>query len=1170
MPDSLRPRRAVPIILDAAAFTVAPVSRAAGLALPELGVAVFFLAGTLYAAIGVWAPWFVAAGALLGVAARVVDVESWSLIIPGGLVGRVRIAFGPHRAITAGAASLVERLLLAALSSVVAGHYAAALLFAASVGLRRRVTQEDLANIAAVTFLALIWLRVRFMPRPDPRIVVRLVWAGVAFLFGLGALAFMRIAMQPDWLSSVLVLVDPSAAPFHPDAPFAGMAAIAFGVGLALPAVGGGDSLSRVAGELERPRVGGLARAGRIVGVIGLLITTPLAFLFVVALPANIRDLWTSTPLVGLALNASDSPWLTGLLLLLLTATAMIWLSHATRSAILDADAQLSRLEHHGVVPEFLRLPYARFGTLTDTASAAVLLLILASSGRVSWLAIAYGVAIAATLIVKLGALVRLRVRKPGPSFRTPLNLKLRGREWPFGLWIIFVGVVIAAMALLAFGQVPAYAGVIVIAGVAIALTFRLPADDHLADAVTQDDFELAPSGELSLERIDARPGGLLVMVRNPHSLTPLASALASAGDRDVVCMTVRMLGNNAGEVQFADAQPTAAERELFSAVLALAERQRKSVRLLVVPAHDIIDAVVSAVLRLRSAELHVGESVSLSADAQARLVGDAWERAVKPEGLTTKLVIYHRSGRTDTFHLGAHVPALTTRDIDQIHAIWLDAVQGVGPHIHHADIVRAALTQMTDQLHGPDREEALRAIRRVAKPADELAAACQARDFSRLHDMVRNRPAQDVADALTELPIADQVVVYRMLPRKDAAATFEYLSHDDQTALLKAMAKDEVAEILNNMSPDDRTTLLEELPATVTRQMLELLSPEERAVAVKLLGYPESSVGRLMTPHYVRVREHWTVQAVLDHIRKHGQDSETLNVIYVVDEQGVLVDDVRIREFLLTDPGNKVSDLMDRHFVSLKATDDQDTAIAAFRKHGRTALPVTDSAGVLMGIVTIDDVLEVAEAKATNEIQRIGGSEALDEPYMEIGFFAMIRKRAGWLTALFLGEMLTATAMGAFEAEIAKAVVLAMFVPLIISSGGNAGSQASTLVIRALALGEVGLMDWWRVMRRELLAGLTLGSILGTIGFTRIALWSAFSTIYGEHWFLVAITVSLALIGIVLWGTVVGSVLPLILRRLGFDPATSSAPFVATLVDVTGLVIYFSVALVVLRGTLL
>jgi magnesium transporter len=283
-----------------------------------------------------------------------------------------------------------------------------------------------------------------------------------------------------------------------------------------------------------------------------------------------------------------------------------------------------------------------------------------------------------------------------------------------------------------------------------------------------------------------------------------------------------------------------------------------------------------------------------------------------------------------------------------------------------------------------------------------------------------------------------------------------------------------------------------------------------------------------------------------------------------------VLIDDIHIREFLLTDPSNRVRDLMDRRFVALKATDEQETAVAVFRREDLAALPVTDTAGVLIGIVTVDDMLDVAEAEATEDIQRVGGMEALDEPYMEIAFGRMIQKRAGWLTALFLGEMLTATAMGFFENEIAKAIVLAMFIPLIISSGGNSGSQASTLVIRALALGEVTLTDWWRVMRRELGAGLALGGILGSVGFLRIAIWSAFSTIYGPHWLLVASTVGISLIGVVLWGTLSGSLLPFLLRRLGFDPAASSAPFVATLVDVTGLIIYFSVGLVILRGTLL
>jgi magnesium transporter len=476
----------------------------------------------------------------------------------------------------------------------------------------------------------------------------------------------------------------------------------------------------------------------------------------------------------------------------------------------------------------------------------------------------------------------------------------------------------------------------------------------------------------------------------------------------------------------------------------------------------------------------------------------------------------------------------------------------------------------MERQLNGPARDETVDLVRQIARPVDELAAVVHQRDFAQLRDMVRNRPAGDLAHLLTDLTIEDQVLVFRTLPRDVAARTFEYLTHESQESLLKAMAHEDVAGLLNNMAPDDRTMFLEELPAEATRQLLTLLTPEERTVAVTLLGYPEGSIGRLMTPDYIAVREQWTIQEVLDYVRQHGRDSETLNVIYVVDDQGTLVDDIGIREFLLTSPASKVSDLMDRRFVALKAGDDQDTAVAVFRGQDRAALPVTDSAGALIGIVTSDDVLDVAEAAATKEIQRIGGSEALDEPYIKIAFGRMIQKRAGWLTALFLGEMLTATAMGFFQREIERAVVLALFVPLIISSGGNSGSQASSLVIRAMALGEVRLTDWWKVMRREIAAGLVLGGILGVIGFFRITVWSTFSDIYGPHWLLVALTVGTALVGVVLWGTLVGSLLPFLLRRLGFDPATSSAPFVATLVDVTGLIIYFSVGLLILRGTLL
>lgn len=450
------------------------------------------------------------------------------------------------------------------------------------------------------------------------------------------------------------------------------------------------------------------------------------------------------------------------------------------------------------------------------------------------------------------------------------------------------------------------------------------------------------------------------------------------------------------------------------------------------------------------------------------------------------------------------------------------------------------------------------------------VSEALAQRNLMEVREQLRDQPPIDVAGLIEDLPVEEQAVAFRVLPRETAAGVFEYLPLEAQEALLKALAQEEVARLLDDMAPDDRTLLLEELPANVTRQMLALLSPQERATAVTLLGYPEDSVGRLMTPDYVRAKSSWTVARTLEHIRRHGRDSETLNMIYVVDDRGLLIDDIRIREFLLANPATPVADLMDNRFVALRATDEQETAVQVFRREDRTALPVTDSAGVLIGIVTVDDVLDVAEQEATEDIQKIGGSEALDEPYLKIAFSRMIRKRSGWLVILFISEMLTATAMGFFEHEIERAVVLALFVPLIISSGGNCGSQAATLVIRAMALGEVTLRDWWSVMRREVMSGIVLGSILGTLGFLRIAVWSTFSDVYGPHWFLVALTVGISLVGIVLWGTFSGSMLPLLLERCGLDPATSSAPFVATLVDVTGIVIYFSVAALLLRGTLL
>ncbi len=450
------------------------------------------------------------------------------------------------------------------------------------------------------------------------------------------------------------------------------------------------------------------------------------------------------------------------------------------------------------------------------------------------------------------------------------------------------------------------------------------------------------------------------------------------------------------------------------------------------------------------------------------------------------------------------------------------------------------------------------------------------ARNFAALREVFREWPPADVAEVILDLPEDEQVIIFRVLPHALAADVFEYLDIDAQQKLLRAMAHEQVGAILNEMAPDDRTALLEELPSAAARQLIRLLTPEERRIATALLGYPEDSVGRLMTPDFIAVHEDWTVQQVLDYVREHGRDTETLNFVYVVDNGGKLIDDVRMREFLLRPLATKVSEIRDENFAALNVTDSQQDALNVFRRYDRAALPVVDSSGILVGIVTSDDMLDVAEEEATEDIQKFGGMEALDEPYMRISLWKMIRKRAGWLIILFLGEMLTATAMANYQDEIARAVVLALFLPLIISSGGNSGSQASTLIVRAMALGEVTLRDWWRVAAREIQAGLSLGVILGAIGVLRVALWSIVGekyfhrSLYGAHWPLVAITVGLALVGVVLWGSLSGSMLPFLLRRVGADPATSSAPFVATLVDVTGLVIYFTIAFVIMRGVML
>jgi magnesium transporter len=451
-----------------------------------------------------------------------------------------------------------------------------------------------------------------------------------------------------------------------------------------------------------------------------------------------------------------------------------------------------------------------------------------------------------------------------------------------------------------------------------------------------------------------------------------------------------------------------------------------------------------------------------------------------------------------------------------------------------------------------------------------EIQSLIAERKLSILKEILSDWSPADIADLIVDLSEQEQVIIFRLLSNELAADAFEQLEIETQKDLLKAMAQSEVTAILNEMSPDDRTALLEELPSAVAKQLIRLLSAEERKIAQTLLGYPENSVGRLMTPDYIAVRPEWTIEETLKFIRENAEDKETLNIVYVIDEKGKLLDDLKLKDFILAEPKEKVADIMDRNFVALNVHDDQEDAVEVFKKYDRIALPVVDKFNVLIGIVTVDDVLDVAEEEATEDIHKLGAVEALEEPYPTISIFSMVKKRAVWLTLLFFGQTLTAFAMGFFEEELNRAIILSMFIPLIISSGGNSGSQASTLVIRAMALGEVDLIDWWKIIKREVFSGLSLGLILGTIGFFQVLFLSQFIPALDNYLVLIGFTVGLSLVGIVLWGTLLGSMLPLILKSFGVDPATASTPLVATIVDVTGLVIYFTVAIIILSGSLL
>lgn len=439
------------------------------------------------------------------------------------------------------------------------------------------------------------------------------------------------------------------------------------------------------------------------------------------------------------------------------------------------------------------------------------------------------------------------------------------------------------------------------------------------------------------------------------------------------------------------------------------------------------------------------------------------------------------------------------------------------------------------------------------------------------IKEVLEEVPAVDIAELLEDLEPEIAVVIFRLVKKAKAADVFSYLGSAKGVELLEIFSKQQLSDVMNNLEPDERVALMEELPGHLTQKVLNSMDRENIALVRRLLGYPQESVGRLMTTNYVRVKQDWTVDKSFEHIRKFGRTAETVNVIYVVDEYEKLIDDLKLNQLILAEPNAKISDIMDNTFEVLSAFDDQEEAVRMLSKYDRVALPVVDSGGILVGIVTVDDVLDVAEEETTEDMQLMAGMSALDNVYSETTMAEMVQKRVGWLVMLFLGQMFTVTAMAGYEDTLAAAAILALFIPMIISSGGNSGSQAATLIIRAISTDDIKLSDWFWVFRKEFQSGILLGSILGLMGTIVIGFWmflrgEPLSMALG----LQALTVGTSLVGVVLFGNMSGSMLPFIMSKIGFDPAVTSAPFVATLVDVTGIIIYFSVAVFLLTGVVL
>ena len=662
LPPSTPRRRPIRVVFSSTALEpFVSVQKAAALAIAQLGVGAFFVSGVCPSALGVSAGWFVLAATVLCGFTRAIDIESWALLIPGGFVSRVTTAFGPNASGLATATAFVERLLLGALACVVVGHYAASVSATAIAGWRFTgfVRPEDLATLLAISTITVLWLRARTGRDFSRDATARAIWIGVAVLTVAviwGVLTSLRIGAVP--VAVVLSPLVPVGLTGHPliDTPLAYL----LGFGLTLSLIGSGEALTRAAHEFPPPRLPALKRTGLLTVAFSFTVATLGTFLVVLLIPSGERTLWEGAPLVGVAQHLAGPPWIRTLVAVAVAGAAVFILAPTIHVILGDAEHMLHRSAEDGMLSRRLYALHTRFGTparAIDVTVTSTILVVLASGGRLPWLARAYAIAVAVRLLLTIASLGRLRhALGTATPFRTPLTFRLAGRDLPAGLWGPGLIVAATALAMFATGDVAAIAAA---ASIAILALWFTGARRRVERAEGDDDpeaFDLLSATELSIDQADVRPGNVLVPVRNPHWLAHVLAALQTPGDRDVVVMTVRLLDADVGGEVGRDT-PTPHERHLLSEVVAVAERAGRPVRLLIVPARDVVDAIVGTVIRLRSADVYVGESSTLSAEDQGRLLGEAWEHAEKPEALDVRLVICHRSGRTDTYHLGAHPP---------------------------------------------------------------------------------------------------------------------------------------------------------------------------------------------------------------------------------------------------------------------------------------------------------------------------------------------------------------------------------------------------------------------------------------------------------------------------------------------------------------------------------